>query len=268
MPVEFQDLLHENLQIQVRGYRVLRAALHRHYSSVDEVESHQHPDHDQALVYLRGRGVQVVGTEEVPVRRGSLLFLPRGTVHGFRRERSQSPICLALDLLCPDRDTWKINSVVSSEILGRIERHVLELSELENGLAIASSILDILTSVQEIAHDSQPRSGHWSTRVRQYIEGHDIRDVSIASVSKALEKNPEVLNRYLRRETQLTLGQMISVCRLDLAQHLLLTTSLPVGEVGERIGILDQNYFARWFRQQTGQTPTHWRDSAGAEHSP
>ncbi|MEM7600058.1 MAG: AraC family transcriptional regulator [Verrucomicrobiota bacterium] len=261
MPVEFQDLLHEHLEIQVRGYRVLRVALHRHYSSVDEVASHQHPDHDQALVYLRGRGVQIVGSEEMPVRRGSLLFLSQGTTHGFRRERSQSPICLALDLVCPDRDTWTIHSVIPSEILGRIERHVLQLSELENGLAIASSVLDILTSVQEIAHDAQPRSGPWTTRVRHHIKSSDIREVSVTNVSEALGKNPEVLNRYVRRESQLTLGQMISARRLDLAQQLLRSTCLPIGEVGERIGILDQNYFARWFRQQTGQTPTHWRDS-------
>jgi AraC-like DNA-binding protein len=29
--------------------------------------------------------------------------------------------------------------------------------------------------------------------------------------------------------------------------------------VADRAGFQDQNYFSRWFRKQTGLTPTKWR---------
>jgi AraC-like DNA-binding protein len=31
--------------------------------------------------------------------------------------------------------------------------------------------------------------------------------------------------------------------------------------VAERIGIPDNNYFSRWFRRQTGMTPSQFRDN-------
>jgi AraC family transcriptional activator of pobA len=34
---------------------------------------------------------------------------------------------------------------------------------------------------------------------------------------------------------------------------------MMVGDVAEAVGMLDQNYFARWFRQQTGRVPSAWR---------
>jgi len=33
---------------------------------------------------------------------------------------------------------------------------------------------------------------------------------------------------------------------------------MRVADVAEAVGVLDQSYFARWFRRQTGQPPSRW----------
>jgi mannose-6-phosphate isomerase-like protein (cupin superfamily) len=45
---------------------------------------HRHDTHDLFVVILRGSGVQRIGDEERPVGEGSVIYVPRGTVHAFR----------------------------------------------------------------------------------------------------------------------------------------------------------------------------------------
>jgi mannose-6-phosphate isomerase-like protein (cupin superfamily) len=52
----------------------------------DRETPHRHDRHDLFVVMLRGSGTMRLGDEERPVGEGSVLFVPRGTVHAFRNE--------------------------------------------------------------------------------------------------------------------------------------------------------------------------------------
>jgi mannose-6-phosphate isomerase-like protein (cupin superfamily) len=51
---------------------------------------HRHDRHDLAVVILRGHGQMLLGNERRAVGEGSILYIPRGTVHSFANE-SDSP---------------------------------------------------------------------------------------------------------------------------------------------------------------------------------
>jgi AraC family L-rhamnose operon transcriptional activator RhaR len=67
------------------------------------------------------------------------------------------------------------------------------------------------------------------------------------------------LNRLLKKETGLTLGQLRAQQRLAKAKELL-SNGVQVGNAAAMVGLPDQSYFARWFRRQTGQLPSRWRE--------
>jgi mannose-6-phosphate isomerase-like protein (cupin superfamily) len=50
----------------------------------DREVSHRHDRHDLVVVMLRGHGAMRLGAEERAVGEGSILYVPRGTVHAFR----------------------------------------------------------------------------------------------------------------------------------------------------------------------------------------
>jgi len=50
----------------------------------DRETPHRHDQHDLWVVILRGHGTMRLGDEERPVGEGSVLYVPRGTVHAFR----------------------------------------------------------------------------------------------------------------------------------------------------------------------------------------
>ena len=51
----------------------------------------------------------------------------------------------------------------------------------------------------------------------------------------------------------------INKYRMEQAQYLLVTTRLPVSVVANKVGIGDQSYFARLFRNYTGYPPFEFR---------
>jgi mannose-6-phosphate isomerase-like protein (cupin superfamily) len=50
----------------------------------DREVPHRHDRHDLVVVMLRGHGAMRLGAEERAVGEGSILYVPRGSVHAFR----------------------------------------------------------------------------------------------------------------------------------------------------------------------------------------
>jgi mannose-6-phosphate isomerase-like protein (cupin superfamily) len=57
---------------------------------------HRHDRHDLFVVMVRGHGTWRVGDETLPVGEGSLLSIPRGTVHAFANESGENAIAYAV----------------------------------------------------------------------------------------------------------------------------------------------------------------------------
>jgi len=55
----------------------------------DREQPHRHDAHDLIVVMLSGSGFMRLGDEERPVGPGSILYVPRGTVHAFRNAGSE-----------------------------------------------------------------------------------------------------------------------------------------------------------------------------------
>jgi AraC family L-rhamnose operon transcriptional activator RhaR len=92
--------------------------------------------------------------------------------------------------------------------------------------------------------------------VRTLLSRMDARD-SLAQTVARSGFNRDHLNRLVKKETGLTLGQFRAGQRLTRAKELLAQGQM-VSQVAEAVGLPDQGYFARWFRKQTGQPPLAW----------
>lgn len=62
----------------------------------DAEEPHRHDRHDLVVVVLRGHGTMLVGDETRAVGEGSILYVPRATVHAFRNEASEPAVAYAV----------------------------------------------------------------------------------------------------------------------------------------------------------------------------
>lgn len=57
---------------------------------------HRHDRHELVVVMVRGHGSWLLGSEVRSVGAGSILYVPRGTLHAFRNESSSPAIAYAV----------------------------------------------------------------------------------------------------------------------------------------------------------------------------
>lgn len=67
------------------------------------------------------------------------------------------------------------------------------------------------------------------------------------------------LSRQVKQSTGHSVGAWIDKARLVRAKKLLAGTSLPIIDIASAVGLDDQSYFARFFKRETGQTPSEFR---------
>lgn len=264
---EFQPILLEDLRIRWPGFAVRRVALNQHMPRVERLGEHVHR-FAQILVYLRGEGVQHLGDRVVEVGRGSVLFVPPGRRHRFEKKRSVRPICLAIDLETVEPAAWREDSMLGTRDLARVERWLVGLHERQGrpdpfSLQTAALILRLLafleTAVAEGAEKARDAGGPVAAAVRKVVSAKGLAGLTPGAVAAALGRSLDHLNRQLRAETGTTVGGWLQRMRLEVATRALRDEGKSVGEVASAVGMDDQNYFTRWFRKQTGQTPTRWR---------
>lgn len=71
--------------------------------------------------------------------------------------------------------------------------------------------------------------------------------------------SPDYLARRFREQTGQTIAQYLLHQRIERARLLLLTTDLPVKQVGARVGLPDPHYFNKQMRRVLGRSPSALR---------
>ena len=84
-------------------------------------------------------------------------------------------------------------------------------------------------------------------------------DLSLRSLAEAQDVNASYLSALFRRETGETVTDYVNRKRIELATHLLTTTTLQVQTVAQHCGFADVRYFTKVFKKQTGETPRELR---------
>ncbi|MBR1926878.1 MAG: helix-turn-helix transcriptional regulator [Bacteroidales bacterium] len=91
-----------------------------------------------------------------------------------------------------------------------------------------------------------------------FDESCPLLNASEYATSAGLSAN--YLNRLVKDSTGKPVRDWIEIARLSRAKKLLGSTSMDIIDVAAAVGIDDQSYFSRFFKKQTGMTPTAFRN--------
>lgn len=88
---------------------------------------------------------------------------------------------------------------------------------------------------------------------------NEIRTLAFYAVQAGISEN--YLSRQVKQHTGRSVGAWIDIVRIIRAKKLLTDTSVPIIDVATAVGLDDQSYFARFFKRETGLTPSDFRKS-------
>ena len=75
------------------------------------------------------------------------------------------------------------------------------------------------------------------------------------------QTSPPHFAHLFKQATGQTPHQYVLRCRMERAKHLLTRTTLPLHEIGARVGYADHSHFTALFRQYVAITPQAYRDA-------
>jgi AraC family transcriptional regulator, transcriptional activator of pobA len=262
----FYSLFINRVGIRMPGLRIRAFALHRHLQEDSIIEAHRHR-WSQVLFYLAGSGRQIFSDSEIPVEPGTLVVVPPGMMHAFKRTTNRRPLCLMIDF---ERKTHRRNPRVVSFIphsdlmqirqqLTYILRQRSDSSETlgwESAAIILQLLITLLREAGWLERGPVLTSGAPDSALHRLLASMDLT-LPLQRVILQSGYQRDHLNRLVKKETGLSLGQFRSQQRLIKAKELL-AHGVKVSNVAAEVGLPDQSYFARWFRVQTGNTPSIW----------
>jgi AraC-like DNA-binding protein len=251
----WSPILIQKIEIQALGFVLRKLQLNRHREA--EVASHTH-DYTQLILYLSGEGWQTLRDRKREAHAGDLFVIPPGMPHGFSQQGTSRPLCLVLDYDMKARDRTRSShrrlpqSTLNElhDLLARVPRKGrLTLSDYPPIIAVIARLLE---SSPEQAAPAGP------VPLFERVSALLRTPAPLAVVAKETGYQPDYLNRKLKRETGVGLRALRDRLRLEAAQNSL-RSDASIADAAARAGFEDPNYFARWFRKQTGRTPSEWR---------
>jgi AraC family L-rhamnose operon transcriptional activator RhaR len=273
----FPSLVENDADIRLAGLVHIRAfALYRRHPISLEVECDLRR-RCHAILYLRGVGNQVIANSDTSVEPGLFVILPAGQPLSFHPTITRMPLCLTVDFdLEETQPRLPVISKITRSELTQTRQQLAYLIRLQQQAGVVyrweSSALILHMLIMLL------RTAGWVERVPQLPNGRRVSAMHRMLFTLAPETplrqvvlrsgyQQDHLNRLVKRETGLSLGQFRIQRRLAKAKELLSRGGL-VANVSDAVGLFDQSYFARWFRRQTGMSPTRWKQQGLDRNSP
>ncbi|WP_219837826.1 AraC family transcriptional regulator [Paenibacillus sp. R14(2021)] len=95
--------------------------------------------------------------------------------------------------------------------------------------------------------------------IQGYIDSHMEGNLKVEEMAKASHLHPNYFIAYFKKHFGVSPLKYVSRKRADKAKILLATTTLSIKDIADQTGFKETNHFAKFFRKETGQSPTEYR---------
>lgn len=92
-----------------------------------------------------------------------------------------------------------------------------------------------------------------------YVEQHLHEQLTMAEVAGRIHLNASYFSVLFKEQTGVPFSEYLSRLRIQRAKELLLQTSLPIVEIGERVGYRTDKYFIKVFKSMEDMSPSRYR---------
>ena len=242
----------------------------------DERVPHRHPYHCELMWVESGETSCFVEGRVYRLRAGDLYALPAGVVHAVGATEAMrgyvlhcAPELLArtpTELLTRVRRGNFGDDLETAASLGRIWTELAtEYAQVRPGRGAAIAALLRLLGVHVRRLDLRPadladRPQPVSLAFRELLDAQFARERNPAAYAAQLGLTADQLRLRVREETGASPREHIDRRVVLEAERLLAFTQLSIGDIAQRLGFAEVNYFWRYFRKHTGRTPGDFRD--------
>ncbi|MBB5181154.1 AraC-like DNA-binding protein/mannose-6-phosphate isomerase-like protein (cupin superfamily) [Planomicrobium koreense] len=238
---------------------------------------HQHADACEMLLVASGTGIFTINGKSYRAGPGSIVLCNAGDWQEARVD-PRSPF-QALYLSCSGTlaEGLPISHVrnqqlapvqflrVFSELQSLLERIIQQQQDrtmLRHLLALFFCTLE--RALAPAAANETPDIDQVIRKAQHYIEENHSRDITLENLSMELGLNKYAFARLFKELTGVSPIQYVIQCRMQTAQHLLLTTAGTIPEIAAQTGYKSATHFQQAFKKAVGTSPGVFRRESTA----
>ena len=157
---------------------------------------------------------------------------------------------------------------VEDQFTGFLERAGFRADDMLMEQHTEERLCQVFFSVMDCMNaDTSSQEEKQFAKLTKYIQDEYCRDISLETVSEALSMSPSYIGLLFRRVAGTSFLKYLTDARIAETKRLLLTTDLTLREIGQRVGIENQNTLIRTFKKAEGITPGQFRMANSSIHS-
>lgn len=263
-----------------------------------DIAPHVHDGQLQLLYVTQGQGEVFIDGATWPLAAPALIVVPALHVHGFRFSRdidgpvvtaAQRPLESLVQVGAPDLlhhvRTPRVIGVAASvrqrealmPLFEAIERETRTHagSELAAGAAL---LMALFVQIARISAQLQPGSGETMAarsrkaaqveRFRALVDARFRDRVPVQAYADQLGLSAGQLSRLTRDLLGQSALDVVNARIVHEAERELVYGGLGIKQIAAQLGFADEAYFGRFFKKQTGQTPSAFRAAARERLAP
>ncbi len=123
-------------------------------------------------------------------------------------------------------------------------------------MSVAARCVEAITVM---ARATNSRMHYLVNQVITLISERYNQAVGNSDIARELGKHPNYINAVFVRDMGMSIHQYVMRYRIEKAEHLLLTTQMPISEVAREVGFRHFSHFSNCFHKMTGYTPANYR---------
>ena len=117
----------------------------------------------------------------------------------------------------------------------------------------------LVDAMIDLRSGEESREEKHFARLTEYIRKEYMNDISLDSASETLGMSPSYIGLVFRKVGETSFLKYLTDIRMEETKRLLTTTDLTLREIGEKVGITNQNTLIRTFKKAAGVTPGQYR---------
>lgn len=103
--------------------------------------------------------------------------------------------------------------------------------------------------------------------IMNYIEENAHQHISVTDIGKHVGMNDQAVYRFMKRNTKMTITDLIRIFRIEMAKKLLKTTDKSLAYIAQESGYNSEMAFYRAFKKETGTTPKDFKMNGVQQHT-
>lgn len=124
-----------------------------------------------------------------------------------------------------------------------------------------ADLRETLQKFFNVAPEGTHKVSPFEAELDVWVRRHYTEDAALEDAAASMGMSPFYFSRQVKAATGKTFLEFVTDYRIQRAKQRLLSTELPISDIGRAVGYPDSNYFTKVFKRTVGCTPSAYRSS-------